>query len=239
MGNDIQERFHAGRTLFLVILTLLLVVLPLVLFRPMKQQKNDQESKGRFTFMTNTPAESNDKYGLLYWERTGDPMLFAKADFSLGFSAFFKPGMRHFRPDSVEDKNLPELPLILPGIEFRPPAARLPFELLHRPEIPLVTPAKTGNVTPRKAPLFFLEDGSLLSIKTELPPAELAAGAENQTVLQVSEQQDSAPPVVRIVQPSGNPRLDQSALRALSRAAVSDKRIKGFIRVEWEPEPRK
>lgn len=237
MRKDVHDRFHAGRMIFLIVLTLFLVSLPLFLFRPMKRQKTDMGSRGRFTFMTNTPSKSDDKYDLLYWERTGNPMLFAKADHVLGFSAFLRPGRMHFRPGENGAADLPVLGSLLPDIGFRSGLSpRLPSDLLPAPGIPVTTPGSAVSSPKRNAPLFFLEDGSLLPITADLPPAETAAGA---TVLRVTKGQAGMPPQVRIIRSSGNPRLDLAALRAVSRSAFSDSRVDGTIYAEWEQEAEK
>ncbi len=218
--------------MLLIFSFLLLTFLPLLIFVPTKQKVVTQTPKSRFTFMTGVPAAVSDKHDLLYWEKVGTPFLFAKPDYKFGYSAFLRPEVNYGRPGSSEVRALPVLKtdagIVLPEV----PRPRLPEGLLNRAEIPLVQIGNAPAVRKIQAPLFLLEDGSRIPVEG-LPKLDNLAGSQNPTVIRISRAGAGVPPVIRVIESCGDPQLDRIAVRALYLPAVSNEKVTGVVRVEW------
>ncbi len=228
----------AGKILLLIVSFLLLTSLPLIIFSPDKQKVVLQTPKSRFTFMTGTPRSVSDKHDLVYWEKVGTPLLFAKPDYKFGYSAFLRPEINYDKPERSGDRFLPILKqstsVVFPGL----PQLRKPESLLPEVKIPLTSLNETSPVIRKTAePLFLREDGTPLSIKGITSASN--SGNLDATVIRISRENKDLPPVIRIIQSCGNPQLDQRAVRALYRPAAENSSLTGVIRVEWNTEGEK
>lgn len=224
-----------GKFFFLITASILLAILPLLIFRPIKQKSTPPVQKSRFTFMTNTPTSVQDPHDLVYWQKAGNPMLFAKPDSQYGFSAFFKPEQRHRRPGNIADSALPELQKILPAPSLQIETQRTPAELLSDSIYPVISTEKTTEpLLKTNAPaVAIFEDGTVIPLK-DIAEDDLKGARLEPAAFHIKQKQNGAPPEIRLIRSSGNSKLDQLALRQLFLPAAQNKNFNGILRVEWD-----
>lgn len=235
MQNRKNEKINIKQGFFLLCAVLIFAVLPLLIFRPIKQNISAQEPQKRFTFMTEFPQtdQQEDPYGLHYWEIVGNPKLFAKPDRTFGFSAFLSPQLKHKRPAGFKGNILPvipeEYPLKQPGIKKeRSPEQFLPFV-----QIPLIKIPDATAPEFQKAPVCTLENGTKILLHGV--KLNISAGKKlKPSVFMISGKQDNHPPEIRLLSSSGDYRFDQEAMRVLYFPAAENPYISGVVRVEWE-----
>ena len=232
--DEKKENKKIGKKIICLILgVIILLALPFLIFRPVADKEVSAKNQKRFTFMTNTPRAENDQHDLNYWEKTGNPQLFAKPDSKFGYSAFLNPEMKHLKPALTGIDNLPALPgFFAPGmIELQ--GARSPEELLMQARFPLIEISQKYNYLFVKKPAFILEGGVILPIADFQVPVSKAERL-TETILKVEKKSKTEPPVITVVQSCGDEQLDKAAMRALLFPAAVKDHVKGIVRIEWQ-----
>ena len=233
MTGGKNRKSTPSRILFIIFWILLLSVLPFVIFRPENQTETVQKSQKRFTFMTSTPLTEDDQHDLAYWEKAGTPQLFAKPDSRFGFSAFLTPEMNHAKPVVSHEEQLPALPDIFTPGKITVSEKRDLQDLLPQMKIPLIRIAPEKQVLLLEAPVFLLEDGTVLPIAGFKQPESSVKNLQP-TLLQVVKRSPDSPPEISVLRSCGDDQLDAAAMRALFFPAAVNQKIKGTIRVEWK-----
>lgn len=228
------------RTIFLIPAALILLALPLLIFRPVKQDEPVRKNQDRFTFMTNTPRTEHDRHDLSYWEKTGNPELFAKPDPKFGYPAFLAPEMKDLKPGRSDVETLP----VQPGT-FSPETVslhreRTPQELLVQIRIPLDYGYRTERMKSLfvKSPVFLLKDGEILPVPDFKQPASKVRDLKS-TFLFVKKTAKDVPPEITVERSCGDEQLDTAAMRALFFHAAVNEKVTGMIKVEWANEVQK
>ena len=212
---------------------LVLSILPFVIFRPETQIEPVQKTQKRFTFMTSTPLVEDDQHGLTYWEKSGNPQLFAKPDSQYGFSAFLTPEINYAQPVGESMDQLPALPGVFSPGKLEVRKERVLHELLPWIDVPLMAVKPPRQIFMANAPVFLLEDGTILPIDGFQQPESNVKDLQP-TLLRVVNRSQNSPPEISVMRSCGDSQLDAAAMRALFFPAVVDQRITGTIRVEWK-----
>lgn len=230
---DGSKKVLEKKNIFLIIgVAILLIALPLIIFRPAKLQETSHKKQERFTFMTNTPRTTDDRHDLEYWEKTGNPQLFAKPDSEFGYSAFLNPEMNHLRPVDTNVEHLPMLPGAFSPAEISVYGERSASELLANARFPLIETSQKYQTLFVKAPAFLLEGGIVLPMEGFQQPSSKVQFLKS-TVIRIKKEKKDLPPVLTVEQSCGDEQLDNAALRALHFPAVVNDKVTGLVRVEW------
>ena len=228
-----KEDKKVVKIICLILGVLVLLALPLLIFRPVADKEVPAKNQKRFSFMTNTPRTENDQYDLEYWEKTGNPELFAKPDSKFGYSAFLNNELSDLKPLMTGIENLPAIPgFFTPGmIELQ--GRRSPEELLTQIRYPLIDVSAKYETVFIKKPVFILEGNLILPIQNFQFPASKVENLQT-TLLKVEKKSKTVPPVVTVVESCGDEQLDKAAMRALLIPAAFHEHVKGIVRVEWQ-----
>jgi hypothetical protein len=233
MGKQITKS-GTGKIIFLIAVTAVFALLPLLIFQPIKQKIVEKTPQSRFTFMTNTPADVRDDYGLIYWQKAGNPMLFAKPDAVFGFSALLQPEQNLTRPESRLDHSLPMQDSPLKKVSLPVAGKRDPVTLLPEVRIPLVNVQPADDHKGFSEPaVAVLEDGTIVPLK-EISAVESSVKPLNPSLFYIRKENDYAAPVIRLIRSCGDPKLDQTALKVLYHPAAADQNFRGMVRIEWK-----
>ena len=221
------------KVICLILGVLVLLALPFLIFRPVADKEVPAKNQKRFSFMTNTSRTENDQYDLEYWEKTGNPELFAKPDSKFGYSAFLNSEMRELKPLMTGIENLPAIPgYFSPGmIELK--GRRTPEQLLMLARYPLIDLSEKYEAVFVKKPVFILEENLILPVPNFQFPDSKVENLQT-TLLKVEKQSKTIPPVVTVVESCGDEQLDKAAMRALLIPAAFHEHVKGIVRVEWQ-----
>ena len=228
-----KENNKVVKTVCIVLGVIVLLALPFLIFRPAANKEVPAKNQDRFNFMTNTPRTEKDQHGLEYWEKTGNPQLFAKPDSKFGYSAFLNPEVKDLNPIMTGIENLPAIPgFFSPGmIELR--GKRTPEELLTQPRYPLIEVSEKYESLFVKKPAFILEGGVILPVSNFQYPATKVKNLQV-TLLKVEKKSNTVPPVITVDQSCGDEQLDKAAMRAILFHAVVNDNVKGKVRIEWQ-----
>ncbi|MBE6404847.1 MAG: hypothetical protein E7040_02360 [Lentisphaerae bacterium] len=234
MAESKEKKIPGKKIVYPIIGVIILSALPFLIFRSVKEQEVPAKDQERFTFMTKTPRSENDQHDLEYWEKAGNPQLFAKPDSQYGYSAFLNPEMNYLRPVSSSVNTLPTLPGTFSPGEIVLHKERLPQNLLSRVKFPLIeiTQKKYEYLFVNK-PVFLLKGGLVLPVSDFNPPASKLKYLRP-TLLEVKKPSKTAPPEITVLESCGDKQLDKAAMRAIMFPAVANDYVIGTIRVEWQ-----
>ena len=222
-----------GKTICLILGVLVLLLLPFLIFRPAADKEVSAKNQKRFTFMTNIPRTENDQHDLEYWEKAGNPQLFAKPDSKFGYSAFLNPEMKHLKPVMTGIENLPALPGVFSLNMIELQGERSPEELLMQPRFPLIETSQKYSYIFVKKPAFILEGGLILPVPDFQFPASNVQKLK-ETILNVEKKSKTEPPVITVIQSCGDEQLDKAAMRAILFPAAVKDHVKGKVWIEWQ-----
>ena len=228
-----KENNKVVKTVYIVLGVIVFLALPFLIFRPAANKEVPAKNQDRFNFMTNTPRKEKDQHGLEYWEKTGNPQLFAKPDSKFGYSAFLNPEVKDLNPIMTGIENLPAIPgFFSPGmIELR--GKRTPEELLTQPRYPLIEVSEKYESLFVKKPAFILEGGVILPVSNFQYPATKVKNLQV-TLLKVEKKSNTVPPVITVDQSCGDGQVDKADMRAILFHAVVNDNVKGTVRIEWQ-----
>ena len=233
MGKQMTKS-NTGKIIFLIAATAVFAILPLLIFQPIKQKPIEKTPQSRFTFMTNTPAEIRDDYGLNYWQKAGNPMLFAKPDAVFGFSALLRPEQTLTRPQNTLDSSLPQPESHLKEVQLPIAGKRSPVSLLPESSLPLITVVPGSDFTGYvDSVVAVLENGTIVPLK-EIGKLKSSVKPLSPSLFHIRKENDYAAPVIRLIRSCGDSKLDQSVLKELYQPAVSDRDFNGMVRIEWK-----
>ena len=234
MAENSEKKISGKKVIYLILGVIVLAVLPFLIFRPVEEKEEAAKNQERFTFMTKTPRTENDQHDLEYWEKTGNPQLFAKPDSQYGYSAFLNPEMNYLKPVSSGMDILPALPGVFSPGEIIHHKERSPQDLLSQVKFPLIEISqKKYESLFVKQPAFLLKGGLVLPVSGFNPPASKEKILKP-TLLEVKKPSKSAPPVITVLESCGDEQLDKAAVRAVMFPAVANDHVVGTIRVEWQ-----
>lgn len=229
MKEQVNSRFLAFlRSLLFFLLVLAAsaasLLLPAILFTPVKKTPEVEASDRRFTVMLNhTPTITNDPYDLAYWLLYSDPSSLALPDWNSGFSSFLRIGNRFSAEHSVfsDDLSLTRS-LSSPENQFSA-KCRTPDRLLPRlrPPIPRSMPdikkKKTVRVSrPRWLDLAGTDLGDLFKENPNVRSVLLRETPTGHTLLRIEYRGGNMPPSVRVAVSCGSRALDVLAAGAFA-----------------------
>ena len=162
MADSNTKKFSGKKIILPVLGVLVLSALPLLIFRPVKQNEPVPNVQKRFTFMTNTPRTEKDLHNLSYWEKAGNPELFAKPDAKTGYPAFSGPEMKDLKPAGSGVTAFPLQQGWAPGT-IGLPEERFPGQLLLQIRIPLNYAYRVERMKKIfvNSPVFLLSSGEI------------------------------------------------------------------------------
>ena len=235
MADSNTKKFSGNRIILLIFGVLVLSALPLLIFRPVKQNEPVPNVQKRFTFMTNTPRTEKDLHNLSYWEKAGNPELFAKPDAKTGYPAFSGPEIKDLKPAGSDVNAFPQQGWA-PG-KIGLPEERTPGQLLVQIRIPLNYAYRVEKMKMMlvKAPVFLLESGEIFPVPGfKQPDSDVKELIP--TILSVRKTAKDLPPEISVQRSCGDSRLDNAAMRALFFHAAVNEKVKDIIKVEWSNE---
>ena len=233
MASGKEKSNKIKKVIFLIPGVIFLLVFPLIIFRPVKNNEVPAKNQERFTFMSNTPRLESDRHDLTYWEKVGNPQLFAKPDSEFGYSAFLVSEIKDIKPASSSNHKLPELPIVFSAGEVKLHQERTPESLLSPERFSLVERAKEYKIPFIKNPAVILEDGSVFPVSGFKQPDSKVKNL-NPTLLLVEQRKTNMPPVITVLRSCGDSELDRAAMRAILVPAAVNRKISGKVRIEWQ-----
>lgn len=232
MAQDKTKKDHRLHFILPLAGIIVLTTLPFFIFRPVSQEETSQKIQDRFTFMTQTSRMERDPHDLEYWEKAGNPELFAKPDSQFGYSAFLNPEMNYLKPLGSNEDHIPALPGVFSVGKITVRGERSPKELLSQVRFPLIDTTQKYQSLFIDAPAFLLEGGIILPVSGFVQP-ESAVKDLKPTLFKVSRTTPDSPPDISIEQSCGDANLDGAALQILFQRAAVNEKITGIVRVEW------
>ncbi len=251
-GLDKSESREGGKLKIFaaaLFIALLLHVLPMLIFTPVKKVPEKEQTGRRFTVMVNNvPTAQYDPFDLYYWLKFGDPTLFAVPDYDSGFSAAQKSRQSPLEADDAIHPIQLSLtnPMAFPENRYLF-ASRSMEHLLQPLTLPMPIPlasAGTGPEIRKEAfPKWTAADGTslgnLFSDREKIRSLVAKLKPKHATILLLSPgSEPEMPPTIKVGRSSGTPELDMRASGALAAYAGSDKnatllkKLK-YVIVDW------